>query len=234
MKHNLLRRMGAILMTVAMVLSLVACGKTTFDASGYVTAYLKATTTGETTDLEGYSKEAVTKVNNDYTTQIQDALENITSDQDLSEEVQKEYTSLIKSMLGAISYKVGKATETTEGSASGYEVPVTVKPLKLNITDKLTEWAETAMGDASNIENWDTFYEKLYKEAAALLKDAVAAGQYGEETTIKLTATQNKDGLYTIDQEGLNKMAENLFITDNESLNQMIKNTLSNNLSELS
>lgn len=55
-RHNrhLLRSLCAVLMMAAMLLSLAACGgSSTFDASGYVSAYLKANLTGDTADLEG-------------------------------------------------------------------------------------------------------------------------------------------------------------------------------------
>lgn len=41
-KQTLLRRFGAALMALVMLLSLTACGGSTFDASSYVSAYLKA------------------------------------------------------------------------------------------------------------------------------------------------------------------------------------------------
>ena len=58
------------------------------------------------------------------------ALEELAEDEEIPEDVKTEYKGLIESMMGAISYTVGEAAEATEGSASGYTVPVTVKPLE--------------------------------------------------------------------------------------------------------
>lgn len=144
MKHNRhpLRSLCAVLLTAAMLLGITACGESSFDASGYVSAALKAVTTGDTADLEGYSKEAVTDIADDYSDGVQEMLEELAEDEEIPEDVKTEYKGLIESMMGAISYTVGEAAEVTEGSASGYTVPVTVKPLELNIKDQLTEWAQ--------------------------------------------------------------------------------------------
>ena len=83
--------------------------------------------------------------------------------------------------MGAISYTVGEAAEATEGSASGYTVPVTVKPLELNIKDQLTEWAQGLEEDEYDIEDLDAFYQKLYGEIAAMLKDAIGGEGVREE-----------------------------------------------------
>jgi hypothetical protein len=220
MKHNRhpLRSLCAVLLTAAMLLGITACGESSFDASGYVSAALKAVTTGDTADLEGYSKEAVTDIADDYSDGVQEMLEELAEDEEIPEDVKTEYKGLIESMMGAISYTVGEAAEVTEGSASGYTVPVTVKPLELNIKDQLTEWAQGLEEDEYDIEDLDAFYQKLYGEIAAMLKDAIAAKEYGEEKTINLTVSKNEDGLYDVEEDGLTELAENLFSTDIEDM----------------
>ena len=200
------------------LLGITACGESSFDASGYVSAALKAVTTGDTADLEGYSKEAVTDIADDYSDGVQEMLEELAEDEEIPEDVKTEYKGLIESMMGAISYTVGEAAEVTEGSASGYTVPVTVKPLELNIKDQLTEWAQGLEEDEYDIEDLDAFYQKLYGEIAAMLKDAIAAKEYGEEKTINLTVSKNEDGLYDVEEDGLTELAENLFSTDIEDM----------------
>ena len=145
-------------------------------------------------------------------------LEELAEDEEIPEDVKTEYKGLIESMMGAISYTVGEAAEVTEGSASGYTVPVTVKPLELNIKDQLTEWAQGLEEDEYDIEDLDAFYQKLYGEIAAMLKDAIAAKEYGEEKTINLTFSKNEDGLYDVEEDGLTELAENLFSTDIEDM----------------
>lgn len=215
----LLRSLCAVLMMAAMLLSLAACGSSTFDASGYVSAYLKANITGDTADLEGFSKEAVVELEEDYDGEIQSLLDSMTGSVDLSDDVKNEFTELIKTMLDNVSYTVGEATELTEGSASGYTVPVTFKPLKLDIADELQEWAKSLSAEDLDLTDMDAFYDKLFKEAVTLLKDAVAKGEYGEEQTINLTVTKNENGLYDLDQNELYEIGSKLFSTDMTELN---------------
>lgn len=214
-KQNLLRSFGAALLAVVMLLSLAACGEeSTFDASGYVSAYLKATVTGETADLEGFSKEADVDVEEDYDAVIEEALGGIGGDLEFSEEVQSQFKELIQAMLGGVSYTVGEAAELTEGSASGYTVPVTVKPLKLDVADELQEWAESLDEGSFDLTNMDAVYDQLFGEVITLLKDAVAKGEYGEEITFNLTVTKNANGLYALDDSELTEMGQKLFTTD--------------------
>lgn len=42
-----LRRLGALLLALAMTFALASCGSKTFDASGYVDASMKLVTTGD-------------------------------------------------------------------------------------------------------------------------------------------------------------------------------------------
>lgn len=165
-------------------------------------------------DLKGFSKEAVVEVTEDYDSTIKEALSAMTGSVKLSDEVQNQFTDLIKVMLDGVSYEVGEATELTEGSASGYTVPVTIKPLKLDVADELQEWAENLEEDESILNDLDGFYEKVFGEVITLLKEAVAKGEYGEEKTINLTVTKNENDLYEIDQNQLTEMGQNLFTTD--------------------
>lgn len=216
-RHNrhLLRSLCAVLMMVAMLLSLAACGgSSTFDASGYVSAYLKANLTGDTADLEGYSKEAVTQLEVDYDSEIESLLESMTAGSELSDEVNSDFVELIHSMLDNVSYTVGEATEVTEGSATGYTVPVTFKPLKLDVADELQEWATNLDQEDLDLTDMNALYDMVFKKAATLLKDAVAKGEYGEEETINLTVTKNEDGLYEPDQSQLYEIGSKLFTSD--------------------
>ena len=120
--------------------------------------------------------------------------------------------------MGAISYSVGEAKELTEGSVPGYEVPLTIKPLQLNVQDKLTEWVNTLETDEKALNDMNALYEKLYGEVAELLKNAIAEGKYGEEKTFIINVTKNKDGLYEINEDDMEKAMESSFTTDLDTL----------------
>ena len=125
-----------------------------------------------------------------------------------------EFVELIHSMLDNASYTVGEATELTEGSADGYTVPVTLKPLKMDVADELQKWASSLSEEDLDISDMNALYDKLFKEAVTLLKEAVAKGEYGEEETINLTVTKNENGLYDLDQSELYEIGSKLFTSD--------------------
>lgn len=221
-KHNrhLLRRVSAVLMTAALVLGMTACGQSKFDASGYLDASIKAVITGDASGLDAYSKVAVTDLPEAYAGGLQTAMKELTEESDLPEEVQKEFQELLTSVVNALSYTVGEAKEITEGSASGYEVPVVIKPLELNVSEKFTEWSNSLEMDESDLDDLDALYETVYKEVATLLKDALAEGKYGEEQTVTISITKNEDGLYEINQDDMQEAMETAITTDLESMLQ--------------
>lgn len=219
-KHNrhLPLHLGAVLMAAAMMFCIAACGQaSTFDASGYVNATMKSITTQDNSALKAYSDTAVTDLADTMTKEVEEAMGEL-SDTELSTDVQKKCKALITSMLKAISYSVGGAKERNTGSASGYEVPLTIKPLQLNVQDKLQDWINKLDTKGNSGSDATAIYEKLYKEVASLLQEAVAAGEYGEAKTYTLNVTQNEKGLYTINEDDLKTALEGAYNTDLKSL----------------
>lgn len=121
-----LRRLGALLLALAMTFALAGCGSKTFDASGYVDASMKQVTTGDTKALEAYKGQAVVTTAEDYDKELQDMVESITGSMELSDSNLTLVKDLVKELLGSASYKVGEATEQDDGS---FEVPLTIKAL---------------------------------------------------------------------------------------------------------
>ena len=217
-RNTALRRVGAALLAVVMLLSLAACGKEKFDASGYVDAALKLYTTGDGEALKAYAGKAVTVTEKKYDQEISSALEAMVgaSGTMMPDSVKTEFKDMVKSMLGSISYTVGESKELTEGSAEGYEVPVTIKPLQINIKDDLNTWAETFKSsiNPSEVQDMSKLYEQVYTEVASLMKKAVEKKEYGEETTLTIPVTKNQDGLYEMDQTAFQNVMKGSFATD--------------------
>ena len=111
--------------------------------------------------------------------------------------------------MGNASYQVGEATEQDDGS---FEVPLTIKPLQLNIADAVTEWIKTL--DADKINDMDALYGEIFQ----MMRDAVAKKEYGAEKSYTLTVAKNDDGLYDVTNDGLDEIGEDLFTTDLDSL----------------
>ena len=217
-RNTALRRVGAALLAVVMLLSLAACGKEKFDASGYVDAALKLVSTGDGEALKAYAGKAVTEDEKKYDQEISSALEAMVgaSGTMMPDSVKTEFKDMVKSMLGSISYTVGESKELTEGSAEGYEVPVTIKPLQINIKDDLNTWAETFKSsiNPSEVQDMSKLYEQVYTEVASLMKKAVEKKEYGEETTLTIPVTKNQDGLYEMDQTAFQNVMKGSFATD--------------------
>lgn len=215
-KHNrhLLRHLGAFLMAAAMMLGIAACGQAKpFDASGYVNATMKSLTTQDSSALNAYSGTAVTDLADTVTKKVEDAMGDL-SGVKLSPDLQKKCKVLINSMLKAISYSVGAAKESGAGSDTAYQVPVTIKPLQLNIQSKLKDWSGKLDTEGTSGGDLTAVYEKLYKEIASLLQEEVAAAEYGQAKTYIINVTKNEKGLYTINQDDLKRALEGAYSTD--------------------
>lgn len=204
-----LRRLGALLLALAMTFALASCGSKTFDASGYVDASMKQVTTGDTKALEAYEGQAVVTTAEAYDKELQDMVESITGSMELSESNLTLVKDLVKELLGSAYYEVGEATEQDDGS---FEVPLTIKPLQLNIADAVTEWIKTL--DADKINDMDALYGEIFQ----MMRDAVAKKEYGAEKSYTLTVAKNDDGLYDVTNDGLDEIGEDLFTTDLDSL----------------
>ena len=204
-----LHRLGALLLALAMTFALASCGSKTFDASGYVDASMKLVTTGDAKALEAYKGQAVVTTAEDYDKELQDMVESITGSMELSDSNLTLVKDLVKELLGSASYKVGEATEQDDGS---FEVPLTIKPLQLNIADAVTKWIQTL--DADKINDMDALYGEIFQ----MMKDAVAKKEYGAEKSYTLTVAKNDDGLYDVTGDGLDTIGEDLFTTDLDDL----------------
>lgn len=207
-KHTL-HRFGALLLALAMTFALASCGSKTFDASGYVDASMKLVTTGDAKALEAYKGEAVVDTAEAYDKDMQEMIDSLTGSLELSEDSLTTVKELMQELLGNASYQVGEATEQDDGS---FEVPLTIKPLQLNIADAVTEWIKTL--DADKINDMDALYGKIFQ----MMRDAVAKKEYGAEKSYTLTVAKNDDGLYDVTNDGLDAIWEDLFTTDLDSL----------------
>lgn len=207
-KHTL-HRFGALLLALAMTFALASCGSKTFDASGYVDASMKLVTTGDAKALEAYKGEAVVDTAEAYDKDMQEMIDSLTGSLELSEDSLTTVKELMQELLGNASYQVGEATEQDDGS---FEVPLTIKPLQLNIADAVTEWIKTL--DADKINDMDALYGKIFQ----MMRDAVAKKEYGAEKSYTLTVAKNDDGLYDVTNDGLDEIWEDLFTTDLDSL----------------
>lgn len=210
MKKNLTKRLGALVLALTMVLALSACGKT-FDAAGYVDANMKLVTTGDGSALEAYTKEASTDMEEEYQEEMDGIIEDLLGQADLPESLAQEFSDLLKEIMASASYSVGEAKENDDGS---FDVPMTIKPLKLNIAQDMTEWVNNLDYSKYDLNDMDAIYEDIFKEVAKMMKDAVAKKEYDTEKEYTIHVAKNEDGVYEADEETLSEIGANLFTTD--------------------
>lgn len=205
-KHSL-RRLGALVLALAMTFALASCGGSDkpFDASGYVEASLNLITTGEDSGLSSYSKEAAVFTKEDYEAEIKETIESVAGEMELSEETQTAVENMVQSMLSSASFTVGEATENEDGS---FDVPLTVKPLQLNIADDVTKW----MAGLDYTQSFDM--DDLYSEIFQIMQKAVDKKEYGTEQTYTVHVAKNDNGLYDADEDEMSQVGQNLFTTD--------------------
>lgn len=209
-QKHILRRLSALVLALAMTFALASCGGSEpFDASGYVEASLKLLTTGEDSSLSEYSKDAAVFTKEDYETEITEVVQSVAGEMDLSEENQTKAEDLIQSIMSNTSFTVGEATENEDGS---FDVPLTVKPLQLNIANDVTEWI--AGLDYTKVSDMDTLYGEIFE----IMQKSADKKEYGAEKTYTVHVAKNDNGLYDADEDEMSEIGTSLFTTDLDDL----------------
>ena len=213
-----LRSLSALLLALGMVLCLSACGGSDFDAAKYVDATMKLFTTGDATELKTFEGKAVIVDEKEFKQELEQTLNSIagSAGATLPESIKPKAEEALKSMMGNISDTVGEATKLTEGSAEGYEVPLTIKPLKLNMQDEMTKALEGLRDELTeeDLQDSEAVYGKVYEKMFDVMGKVMDKKEYGEEKTFQVPVTKNKDGLYTIDGDTITQAIQASYTTD--------------------
>jgi hypothetical protein len=145
---------------------------------------------------------------------IQSAVEAIASDSGLSEDVQAEFTEVMREAFSKSKYTVGEAVPTEDG---GYDVTVTIEPLKLyagaqtKLQEKIT--AEDAAGLSEEELN-----NLVYSKIAEIIHENLEDPQYGEpqEVVVHYGLIDEQNNIWGVSEEEGEKLGAILFSADME------------------
>lgn len=209
------KRLLTLFMTMAMVLSMTACGSS-FDATGYVKGYLDANFKGE---FDAYAKlcdEDASEVEKTYNKTLDDALQSCFAGISLSDDSMAQLKDAFINLYKQAKYTVNEA----EKDGDKYKVSVKVEPLYLGLTtENITDLTEQATKQYTK-ENSDGSYDqdKLYEIYAQIMVDFIndkaENPTFGEASTIEVEVYKNDAKQYTISTTDQSKLANGLFTND--------------------
>lgn len=212
------KRILSVLLTVAMMLALTACGgMTTDDAKTYVQSVLDASYKA---DFSEYTEQ--TDSTEEEAQQLYDEnLDNIMSmggfsDAGLSEELTENYRQLFQDMLAQAKYEVGDATE---GEDDGFVVEVSAEPFTAfeGLQDEVMTAVQEEMMNITDISQFpsdEEINEMVFQKMYDSLVQRMASPAYGEAQTVDLHVELN-DNMYSINEDDLTALDAILFPTDN-------------------
>ena len=194
------------LVALAMVFT-TACGGS-FDASGYITAFMDMLTKGEVAqyaELTGQSEEDAGK---DYQ-EILDAMKEAFDQEGVTEETKQKVVDVYVDVLKKAKYTVHDAEKTDEG----YDVVVDIEPitgLYEGLMDEITGEMDAAVqaGDLT----MDNMYDWIFNKMADKMSGRLDSLSYGEAESVTVHIVKGENGYEIKDQESTSERIGQLLI----------------------
>lgn len=200
-----MKRVLALGMAVLMCMGLTACGKD-FDAAGYTKAALDANYHAQYdkyADYRGISKsDAEKEVTDGMKEQIASAFDGM----DVTDAMMDKYIEVADKAYDLADFTVKEAKKQDDDS---YVVTVAIKPSDVfsnssnYVNDIATEYANQGLDLTQPDVLMDVLVESLNR--------AIKANTYGDETTLEVHVTQDKDGAYGIEDSQMQTLEETMF-----------------------
>lgn len=200
-----MKRVLALGMAVLMCMGLTACGKD-FDAAGYTKAALDANYHAQYdkyADYRGISKsDAEKEVTDGMKEQIASAFDGM----DVTDAMMDKYIEVADKAYDLADFTVKEAKKQDDDS---YVVTVAIKPSDVfsnssnYVNDIATEYANQGLDPTQSDVLMDVLVESLNR--------AIKANTYGDETTLEVHVTQDKDGAYGIEDSQMQTLEETMF-----------------------
>lgn len=208
---------------LAVVLALLLCGCTPFDACAYTQAVLDVSYKNQTEsyiEITGASPEeadAVFQKNLDATMQEFQNME-------LTGELEEQYRTLFEEVVKQVKYTVGEAVKEEDGN---FTVDVEIRPILL-FDDTYEEFQTKAEDYAAGLTNEvmngaempsdEEIQAKVYQIYYEVLKAGMDAGvNYGAPENITVHIHKTEDGVYEIPDEDLRAL-DNAMISQEKLL----------------
>jgi len=216
----IMKNMKKIILPLLAVMALIpaGCGKD-IDASGYVKALLDNSYKNDSTEFVAQgvgTKEEAEQIYNDG---IQKQIDSLLLQEDISDELAEEFSTVIKDVYKNVKYTVGEATKQDDGSFA-----VEVKYEKMNIftpameafTTKTTEYMDEMTEKAANGEAVPS-EEELTEQSLSMMKDAIQESManvtYGDEESMTVHVELN-DNTYSVNEDDVVSLEQALFDYD--------------------
>lgn len=200
-----MKKVVALGMAILMCMGLTACKKD-FDAAGYTKAVLDANYHAQYekyADYRGISEsDAKKEVTDGMRTQIEDAF----SGMDVSDEMMDKYIEVADKAYDLADFTVKDAKKQDDDS---YVVTVAIKPSDVfnnssnYVNDIATEYANKDLDPTQPDVLMDILVESLNR--------AIQANTYGDETTLEVHVTPDKDGAYGIEDSEMQTIESTMF-----------------------
>lgn len=203
------RSVTALLLVLVMVLLSGCANMTKEDAKAYTKATLDARYKGEYKKYMELTKASEKEAKKLHTGDMDAMFEG--GDFNLPEEMKENYRNLYLDMSKQANYKVGEAKEAKDDA---FKVDVTVKPFTgfKGIQEEVAAVVqEEVLGDLSNIPSEDEISALLFQKMYDFMAEKVAAPEYGEEKVVSVNLKPDKDGVYTISEDDMQKLGDALF-----------------------
>ncbi len=207
-------RKAAILLA-AMLLATVLGGCGSFDASGYIKALLDNSYKNDSTAFVEQKIGTAEEASELYETGINTALSSLTAQGQFSDELKKEFETVVKDIYKSVKYTVGEATKKDGGS---YEVEVKYQKMKIfagamekynaaieAYVEEMTEKAES--GEVPSDEEANEISYGMLKDA---IKESLGSVEYEDEQSA-VVRVELKDKVYTPNEEDVYNLERLMF-----------------------
>ena len=184
------------------------------DAKAYVKAVLDILCTGDYDHSIKLSDVEEGKETELRDQSIQGAINAIASDSGLNEEVQADFTDAMLKAFSKTKYTVGEAVPTEDG---GYDVTVTVEPLKL-YAGAITKLPQKITAEDAAELSEEKLNNLVFSTMADIIRENLEDPQYDEPQDIVLHygLLDKENNLWGVGEEDAEKIAMVLFSADME------------------
>lgn len=221
MKKYIAAGMAAVIVVLAVILGVRACGGREIDAAGYVQAQLDLTFQGETQEAQEITGVSVAALEQIYEDGIAAFVQNyLTGGVDTGQAFSETYGEVIKKIFLVMRYQVGDA-EKKDGNT--YEVKVSYQPANVFTTfiprleEKAAEIEEKAQNgeyEGTDDEIQSAMILDYMSESYTILEGAYLDIQYGGTQEYTFTLTREKGDSVTMDNEEIAVFIEKILELD--------------------
>ena len=221
---------AAVLASVMLLTaSLTGCGSsgpTEEDAQKYVQAILDLMCTGEYDKSVKFANIEEGAEMDMRESLIDNIVEEYTQETNLGQEAKIQMRDFLVNSFSKCRYTVGEAVKTDDRGETGYDVKVTVEPLKVfeGSSDALQDTIGDLISDTEKIQSLsqDELTDLVYDSLFDVLDNNIENPQYEapEEITVHYGLIDNEHDIYGVNENEAAKVGTKLFSTEGLEMNK--------------